>query len=234
MAACTEARDRYATASGTTGGCQLFSDPSSKHSADPHRPSYASGDRTAERVEKGTDPSGGSAGTDLMTDLVGRAQRGDRSAFDELYERNVGRVYAICLRLTADGRLAEELTQDVFVRAWRKIGSFRGGSRFSTWLYRLAANLVLDALRRRGRERGRTADLGAADLVATLGAESESRLDLERALAGLPERARTALVLHAIEGYRYREVADLMGIALGTVKAHISQARKLLLEEVDG
>jgi RNA polymerase sigma-70 factor (ECF subfamily) len=175
--------------------------------------------------------SGTSAG--VTTDLVERARRGDRTAFDELYERNAGRVYALCFRLTGDPLQAEQLTQDAFVRAWRRIGSFRGESRFSTWLHRLAVNVTIDAQRCRGREGRRTADIETTALPGSLAGEPEARLDLERAIARLPDRARTALVLHTIEGYRYREVAELMDVALGTVKALIFQARARLLEELN-
>lgn len=168
-----------------------------------------------------------------MSDLVERAREGDGAAFDELYEQNVGRVYAICLRLTADGPLAEELTQDVFVRAWDKIDSFRGDSRFATWIYRMAVNRVIDEQRRRGRETARHEGLDATDIPPVQPGGPETRVALERAVARLPERARTALVLYAVEGYRYQEVADLLDIALGTVKAHIHRARRLLLEDLD-
>lgn len=162
-----------------------------------------------------------------------RARRGDGAAFDRLYERHVGRVYATCLRLTADARRAEELTQDVFVRVWRSIATFRGESRFSTWLYRVAVNVVLDARRRRSRRPESDADRDLVHLPAPPSREVESRLALERAVARLPDRARTALVLYAVEGYKYEEVAELMEIAIGTVKAHIHRARAKLLEELD-
>lgn len=167
-----------------------------------------------------------------VDELVRRARDGDGVAFDRLYERHVGRVYATCLRLTADRREAEELTQDVFVRVWRNLESFRGRSRFSTWLYRVAVNVVLDARRKRKRMHDRTTELKEVDLPVPGDREPVNRMALERAIARLPERARTAIVLYAIEGYRYAEVAELMDIAVGTVKAHIHRARTRLLEEV--
>lgn len=170
-----------------------------------------------------------------MTDVVERARRGERAAFDELYERHVGRVYAICLRLMADPTAAAETTQDVFVRAWRKIDTFRGESRFSTWLHRLAVNLALDAQRTAGRERARARPLEAVDLGEQGGAGPDvgRLMDVERAIARLPDRARTAIVLYAIEGYSYEEVAEAMDVAIGTVKAHIHRARRLLLEDLE-
>ncbi len=174
----------------------------------------------------------GLPGFDPMTDLVDRARRGEGAAFDALYEKNAGRVFAICVRLTADPMWAEELTQDVFVRAWQRIESFRGESRFSSWLYRLAINVVVDAQRRRGREKARFESL--ADVCTPHTTDGGAwNLDLERAVARLPVRARTALVLYAIEGYKYDEIADMMDIAIGTVKAHISHARKQLLQDLD-
>ena len=173
----------------------------------------------------------------MTEDPVRRAQAGDPAAFDELYETHVGRVYALCLRMTADRRSAEELTQDVFVKAWRRIDTFRGRSAFSTWLHRVTVNTVLDAQKRRSR-RPEQLSVVSDDALPGLGADPRApdaarRLALERAIAALPERARTALVLHAVEGYRYEEVAELMEISMGTVKSHIHRARKLLLERLE-
>lgn len=170
-----------------------------------------------------------------MTDLVDRARRGERAAFDELYERHVGRVYAICLRLMSDPAAAAEATQDVFVRAWRRIDSFRGDSGFGTWLHRLAVNLALDRQRSVRRETARTRTLEPADLGLRGGRDPDvgRRLDVERAIARLPERARAAIVLYAVEGYTYEEVAEAMDVAIGTVKAHIHRGRRLLLEDLE-
>ncbi|NIP79323.1 MAG: sigma-70 family RNA polymerase sigma factor [Gemmatimonadetes bacterium] len=173
---------------------------------------------------------------DATGDAVRRAQAGERTAFDELYEAHVGRVYALCLRMTADPGLAAELVQDVFVRAWRRIGTFRHAAAFSSWLHRVTVNVVLDAQKRRRR---RPAQLSTVPDEALAGGADPAtgdpvgRLALERALASLPDRARTALVLHAIEGYRYEEVAGRMGITVGAVKSHIHRARALLLERLE-
>ncbi|MFQ5679031.1 MAG: RNA polymerase sigma factor [Gemmatimonadota bacterium] len=163
-----------------------------------------------------------------------RAQRGDEAAFDALYREHVGRVYATCLRLSADRRRAEELTQDVFVRCWEKLSTFRGESRFSTWLYRLAANLALDERRARGRE-GRLAQAAAEERLSARSQEPPygERLDLERAVAALPRGARIVVVLHDIEGYRYEEIAEMTGVALGTVKSQIHRGRRLLREMLE-
>lgn len=171
----------------------------------------------------------------MTGDPIQRAQAGDPAAFDALYEAHAGRVFALCLRMTADERRAEELTQDVFVKAWRRLATFRGESAFGTWLHRVTVNTVLDDRRQRRR---RPAQLSVLpdDVFGGAGAgggDPTRRLALERAVASLPDRARTAIVLHGIEGYSYEEVAELMGVALGTVKSHIHRARALLIERLE-
>lgn len=168
-------------------------------------------------------------------DRVRRARAGDADAFDALYAEHVERVFALCLRMTADERHAEELTQDVFVTAWRRLGTFRGDAAFSTWLYRVTVNTVLDDRKCRRR---RPVQLSAVPQEAFGGEASGEtdpgeRLRIEAAIASLPERARTAIVLHGIEGYAYEEVAELMGVAVGTVKSHIHRARALLIERLE-
>lgn len=169
------------------------------------------------------------------------ARGGEVGAFEQLYRLYAGRVYALCLRLAGDAGEAEELAQDAFVRAWERLGSFRGESAFSSWLHRLTVNVVLGTWRSRGRERKRLVaidDWARADesdeprelpLAAPAGPEG-SRLDLERAIAGLPRGARAVFVLHDVEGYRHREIADLTGLATGTSKAQLHRARRLLRE----
>jgi len=173
-----------------------------------------------------------------VTDLVRRAQQGDRDAFQALYREHVGRVYALCLRLSADAVRAEELTQDAFVRAWERLASFSGESAFSSWMYRLTVNVVLQerrAARRRSvrvvttddpaaAERAERGEQGGAGGDATPGLS----LDLERAVNALPPGAREVFVLHDIEGYRHEEIARLTGVAAGTSKAQLFRARRLL------
>jgi RNA polymerase sigma-70 factor (ECF subfamily) len=162
--------------------------------------------------------------------LVGRAAGGDVGAFEELYRRSVGRVFGLCLRMCGDRSLAEELTQEAFVRAWQKLPSFRGASAFSTWMHRLTVNVVLGHLRSQGRRRSR-------ETTAGLEWYGDGRvddqppgvtLDLERAIAALPDRARVVFVLHDIEGYKHSEIARLAEMAVGTSKAQLSRARQLL------
>ena len=170
------------------------------------------------------------------TDLIHRAQRGDRAAFEALYRAHAGRVYALCLRLTADATQAEERTQDAFVRAWERLATFRGESAFSSWLYRLTVNEVLLGRRaeRRREQRVVTTDDPAA-LERPRGADPAAgrALDLERAVAALPPGAREVFVLHDVEGYRHQEIAALAGIAVGTSKAQLFRARRLLREALN-
>jgi len=165
-------------------------------------------------------------------DLISRAQSGDERAFEQLYRENLGRVYALCLRMTGNRTDAEELTQEAFVRAWRKIGSFRGESAFSTWLHRLTVNLVLTEFRSRSRRQDRvslTDDLAQHDMPGKSGAPRE-KVDIEAAIATLPDGARQVFVLYEIEGYKHDEIASMMGIASGTTKAQLHRARRLLRE----
>jgi len=162
--------------------------------------------------------------------LVGRAARGDIGAFEELYRANSGRVYVLCLRMTGDPALAEELAQEAFVRAWQKLDSFRGASAFSTWLHRVTVNVVLGHRRSTARSETRLQVVGD-DLQGGAGAGDASpaeSIDLERAIAALPDGARTVFVLHDVEGYRHREIARLTGIAVGTSKAQLHRARRIL------
>jgi RNA polymerase sigma-70 factor (ECF subfamily) len=168
-------------------------------------------------------------------ELVRAAQNGDLVAFEQLYRDNVARVYALCLRMAGEPTLAEELTQDVFVRAWQKLSTFRGESALSTWLHPLTVNVALSERRSRRRRAARittTDDLASFDKPGRPAAP-ETGLDLERALGRLPEGARSIFVLHDVEGYKHDEIASLVGVATGTSKAQLHRARKLLREALD-
>jgi RNA polymerase sigma-70 factor (ECF subfamily) len=168
--------------------------------------------------------------------LIARACAGDMTAFRLLYDRSVGRVYALCLRMTADPVRARELTHEAFVRAWERLSSFHGDAAFDTWMHRLTVNVVLQANRTDQRRSMRVAFEGDH---ATDGHDMEhcpapaldvlSQIDLERAIAALPPNARTVFVLHDVEGYRHEEIAASMQLAPGTVRAHLHRARKLLI-----
>lgn len=166
--------------------------------------------------------------------LVAEAQRGDARAFASLYEAHSGRVYGLALRLTSDPVAARELLQDVFVRAWERLETFRGESAFGSWLHRLTVNLAITARRTEVRRLHRIGD--ASELPPDGGATpatSGTDLDLERAIAALPSGARTVFVLHDIEGYTHEEIGRATGIAAGTSKAQLFRARRLLREALD-
>jgi RNA polymerase sigma-70 factor (ECF subfamily) len=170
------------------------------------------------------------AATPGVSELVQRAQRGDDEAFSALYRAHVGRVHALCLRLSGDAQAGGELTQDVFVRAWEALPSFRGESAFGSWLHRLAMNVFLGKRRassRRERRVFNTEEPALLERPVDPG-QPGSRLDLERAIAGLPQGARVVFVLHDIEGYQHGEIARMTGIAEGTSKAQLFRARRLL------
>ena len=185
----------------------------------PRSPDPLSGARPMMTAIEADDPS-----------LVRRAARGDVEAFEALYRRSVGRVFALCLRMCGNRSLAEDLTQEAFVRAWQKLPSFRGDSAFATWMHRLTVNVVLGHLRSSGRRQDR--ESAAGDLWGTTEAGRSDRpadaVDLERAIAALPDRAREVFVLHDVEGYKHTEIADLAGMAVGTSKAQLNRARRLL------
>ena len=169
--------------------------------------------------------------------LVEKARNGDQLAFEQLYRRHRDRIYALTWRLCGGDRaLAEDLLQESFVRAWEKLGSFRGEALFATWLHRLSANVALgdrrSRLRRVSRETGLDEPVerratGERDVWAA------GRMDLEKAIARLPERARTVLVLYDIEGYSHAEIAEAAGMAIGSSKAQLHRARKLVREELE-
>jgi RNA polymerase sigma-70 factor, ECF subfamily len=170
---------------------------------------------------------------DTNPELVRRSRDGDQDAFATLYQAHVGRVYALCLRMTADPQAATEATQDVFVQAWKSLATFREEAAFSTWLHRLAFNTVRQRQRGEGRRRGFVSleeDGVEESRELVRSGQEDARMDLERAIALLPPRARNALVLHDIQGYRCREVAELTGSAVGTIQAHLHRARKMLRE----
>lgn len=164
--------------------------------------------------------------------LVARARRRDAQAFEELYRQHHRRVYALALRLARDRGRAEELTQEAFVRAWVALPGFRGDSSFGTWLHGLTVRVFLSETRmeRRRAERFEAGEDLDGYLAEALRAMPETSLALEKALAGLPEGARVPLLLYAVEGYKYEEIARLLGVALGTIKAQIHRARRLLME----
>jgi RNA polymerase sigma-70 factor (ECF subfamily) len=167
---------------------------------------------------------------------VALAAAGDRQAFERLYRSHANRVYSLCTRMSGSRTRGEELTQDVFVRTWEKLPQFRGESAFSTWLHRLAVNVVLNARKTEGKEASRTDENDVGDErwneVAMAPMHIE-RMDLSDAIARLPAGARRVFVLHDIEGYKHEEIAELCGITSGGSKAQLHRARLLLREALE-
>jgi RNA polymerase sigma-70 factor (ECF subfamily) len=165
-----------------------------------------------------------------IDDVVRHAQRGDVDAFETLYRAQLPPVYALCRRMCGDETEARELVQDVFVRAWERLASFKGQSALRTWLHRLAVNTVLEHFRGSKRDDAR---FGGDDVDSHGGgfeSQLDAQMDLDAALARLPHGARVAFVLHDIEGYSHEEVAELTGTAPGTARAQAWRARQALLK----
>ena len=179
-------------------------------------------------------PANGTAGD------VASAAAGDRRAFERLYRSHVDRVFSICARMSGNREHAEELTQDVFVRAWEKLPQFRGESAFGTWLHRVAVNVVLNDRKSASRERSRSAPEPIdedMDPEAQFGGKAPpshvDRIDLEAAIAALPPGARKVFVMHDVEGYKHEEIAEMLGVTTGGTKAQLFRARRLLREALD-
>lgn len=164
------------------------------------------------------------------TSVIRRARDGDESAFEELYRTHVGRVYALCLRLSGDPLDAEEFVQRAFVRAWEHLHAFRGDSAFGTWLHRLTVNEVLQEHRsasRRSRFLASVADVDEVPARARI-PQPGVKIDLEQAISRLPTGARMVFVLHDVEGYTHEEIGKISEISPGTSKAQLHRARRLL------
>jgi RNA polymerase sigma-70 factor (ECF subfamily) len=172
-------------------------------------------------------------------EAIERAKQGDAEAFEALYNLHKRRVYSLCLRMTANTAEAEDLTQEAFLQLFRKIGTFRGESAFSTWLHRMAVNVVLMHLRKKGlpvvsleettegEEDAPKKDFGAEDVNL---AGSIDRLRLQNAVERLPPGYRAIFVLHDVEGYEHNEIADLVGCSIGNSKSQLHKARMKLRE----
>src|SRR5213595_474032 len=169
------------------------------------------------------------------------AASGDRLAFERLYRTHVNRVFSLCARMVADRVRAEELTQDVFVRALEKLHLFRGDSSFATWLHRLAVNVVLNERKTEGRRRtrfeeedeGGEAGMDGFAGVVGMPLAPGDLLDLEQAITRLPPGARRVFTLHDVEGYKHEEIAEMLGVTTGATKAQLHRARRLLREALN-
>jgi RNA polymerase sigma-70 factor, ECF subfamily len=172
--------------------------------------------------------------------LVDAARRGDMRAFERLYRLHSGRVLGLCLRMTRQREIAEDCVQQTFVRAWRNLSAFEGRSAFGTWLHRIAVNEVLTNKRNRGTRSEGTSlptqdeDEDTFDSIpdTSVAADGGDVMDMEKALASLPAGSRHVVVLQAVYGYSHEEVADMLGIAVGTCKAQLHRGRKLLRDRL--
>jgi len=157
-----------------------------------------------------------------------RAAGGDFRAFERLYRAHVNRIHALARRMLNPDE-ASEATQDVFVRAWQKIGSYRGEAAFGTWLHRLAVNVLLGRRQVLKLERERhVEDESVLELLPAKARHADLSVDFEAAIVKLPPGARQVFVLHDVEGYRHEEIATLLGVTTGTTKAQLHRARMLL------
>lgn len=203
----------------TLGAFSLSSDIDQR--AEPRR-------RLREAPASPADAHGAKAGDADAADHVAQAASGDVCAFERLYRAHLSRVHSLVRRM-AGGRDADELTQDVFVRVWQKLSSFRGDSAFTTWLHRLTVNVVIERFRTETARRKRLRD--GEDIFETLAAPGRSgdlSMDFEAALVKLPDGAREIFVLHDVEGYKHHEIATLLDISAGTSKAQLHRARMML------
>ena len=165
---------------------------------------------------------------------VALAASGDPSAFERLYRTHVARIHGLTRRMLSTQE-ADEVTQDIFVRTWQKLGQFRGESAFSTWLHRLAVNVVIEKRRSFAIQRGRmTDDADALDMLTVPAARADLTVDFEHAIEQLPPGAREIFVLHDVEGYKHREIAVMLDIATGTSKRQLHRARMLMRKHLGG
>ena len=165
---------------------------------------------------------------------VALAAQGDASAFERLYRTHVAKIHSLTRRMLGTHE-ADEVTQDIFVRTWQKLGQFRGESAFGTWLHRLAVNVVIERRRTFAIQRERMADdPGALDFVEVAPARADLTVDFEAAIGELPAGAREIFVLHDVEGYKHREIAAMLDITTGTSKRQLHRARMLLRKYLGG
>ena len=170
-----------------------------------------------------------SSSTDIV--LAQAAASGNMPAFEELYNRHHRRVYSLCLRMLQNTAEAEDLTQEVFIQLYRKIGSFRGDSAFTTWLHRLTVNQVLMHFRKRTVKFEKTTEEGETPVQIVPGTANQAKMPivdkiaLDKAIAQLPNGYRNVFVLHDVEGYEHEEVARILGCSVGTSKSQLHKAR---------
>ena len=182
-------------------------------------------------AEMGSIPK--AADTDEST-LIRRAKAQDTGAFEALYRRHVDKVYGLCLRMTGNVGEAEDCAQEAFIQAWKQLERFRGDSAFSTWLHRIAVNAVLGRMRKSKREQDRIRVVAEqAEMSPVAVADTGELRDLAEAVDRLPQGARHVFVLNAVYGYSHEEASNMLGIAVGTSKAQLHRARRMLADELE-
>lgn len=163
-------------------------------------------------------------------ELICKAKGGDKQAFRTLYDDHIGRVYALCYRLTGEKGMAEDASQEVFIQLWKKIANFDGQSQFSTWLHSVTANIAISYMRKQKGWVQCMFNLENSGINEMPAEENSTDVDLEALIIRLPERARMVFVLHALEGYRHEDIAKMLNMAVGSSKAQFFRAKQLLKE----
>jgi RNA polymerase sigma-70 factor, ECF subfamily len=186
------------------------------------------------RVRGSADALAAVSDVGVVDDVVRRAQQGDVDAFESLYRTHSAGIFALCRRMVGSDGEALDLVQDIFVRAWERLTTFRGQSSLATWLHRLGVNVVLEQLRSSKRDASRLIEGDDTTFGSrSPGGQIDARIDLDAALVQLPGGARTVFVLHDIEGYSHDEIAQMTGIAPGTARAQLWRARRTLMRLLD-
>ncbi len=198
---------------------------------EPTTPGVATLQRDRDTATGGTGGPGG--GADAENADAALAASGDGTAFERLYRSHVPRIHSLVRRMMGP-EAADDVTQDVFIRAWQKLGTFRGEAAFGTWLHRVAVNVILARRTTLGVERGRfEASEGTVEGLAGRPAQHELGMDFDDAIGRLPDGARQVFVLHDIEGYKHEEIAHILGIVPGTSKSQLHHARMALRKHLD-
>jgi RNA polymerase sigma-70 factor (ECF subfamily) len=169
------------------------------------------------------------------TELVNECKAGDTSAFKSLYEKYSGRVHALSLRMCGNNDIADDLTQEVFIKVWESISSFKGDSAFYSWLHRICINCFLMKLRsdkNYEKKIGDSFNNTEGNLLMIAYTKDDFSLDMEKAIQKLPSQAKLIFILFEIEGYKHKEISQMLNIEEGTSKAHLHKARKILREEL--
>jgi len=187
----------------------------------------AAGSDYSQHMVAATQPSAGEEAA-----CIRRAQQSDTRAFEELYRMHVDKVYGLCLRMTGNVSEAEDCVQEAFIQAWNKLSKFRGDSAFGTWMHRIAVNAVLGRMRKSKREQDRIQAAAEISPAPASFEDSGNLRDLSNAVDRLPEGARHVFVLSGIYGYSHEEASKMLGIAVGTSKAQLHRARRLLAQQL--